>query len=227
MATPLASPDRGLLLFVPLEGRSLRDLLLTGGSLPTPERLAGLIQDFPRALGGSPWGGPAGERDRQGPVRTAAATADLVRRLVPETASTVARLGDAVVEGAALDEVPSRMVHGDLYEAQVFVGQNYSLGLLDLDDWGPGDPAMDAANLSAHLIALALAVPGSRTRVLAYRSLVRRALLDRLGVFSAELAWREALCMFALSTGPFRVVNPDWPAQVRRRADVALRLMAA
>jgi hypothetical protein len=86
---------------------------------------------------------------------------------------------------------------------------------------------MDAANLSAHLIALALAVPGSRTRVLAYRSLVRRALLDRLGVFSAELAWREALCMFALSTGPFRVVNPDWPAQVRRRADVALRLMAA
>jgi hypothetical protein len=104
------------------------------------------------------------------------------------------------------------------------VGQDYSLGLIDLDDWGPGDPAMDAANFSAHLIALALAVPGSGKRIMAYRSLVRQAFLDRLGVSPAELAWREALCLFALATGPFRVLRPHWPAEVRHRTDAALRL---
>jgi hypothetical protein len=222
LATPLAPPDRGLLLFLPLEGRSLREVLLAGGSLPSPERVAGLLEELPGALGTSTEG-----HDRQAPLRTAEATSDVLRRLAPETASIADRLREAVAEGVTRDDVPSRTVHGDLYEAQLFVGRDYSLGLIDLDDSGPGDPAMDAANFSAHLIALALAVPRSRTRVMAYRSLVREALLDRLGVASAELAWREALCMFALSTGPFRVLNPDWPAEVRHRADVALRLMAA
>jgi hypothetical protein len=222
LATPLAEPRQGLLLFLPVEGRSLRELLLTGGSLPSPERVAGLLEELPGALGASAEG-----YDRRAPLRTAAVTADLLRRLAPDAASTAGRLYEAVAEGVAVDDVPSGTVHGDLYEAQMFVGGDFSLGLIDLDDSGPGDPAMDAANFSAHLVALALAVPGSRRRFMAYRSLVRKAFLDRLGVSPAELAWREALCMFALSTGPFRVLNPDWPAEVRRRADVALRLMAA
>lgn len=222
LATPLAPPHRGLLLFLALEGRSLRELLLAGGSLPSPERVAGLLEELPRALGASTEG-----HDRQAPLRTAQATSDVLRRLAPETASIADRLHEAVAEGVTRDDVPSRTVHGDLYEAQLFVGRDYSLGLIDLDDSGPGDPAMDAANFSAHLVALALAVPRSRTRLMAYRSLVRQAFVDRLGVSHRDLAWREALCMFALSTGPFRVLNPDWPAEVRRRADVALRLMAA
>jgi hypothetical protein len=219
---PLGSGDRGVLLFASLEGRSLRDLLLSGGSLPAPERLAALLDELPRVLGSAP-----GERDRNAPLRTASATAELVQRLIPQASAAVARLQEAVAEGVALDNVPSRTVHGDLYEAQVFVGRDYSLGLIDLDDSGPGDPAMDAANFAAHLIALALAVPHAGNRIMAYRSLVRSAFVQRLGVSPRELAWREALCLFALSTGPFRVLRPAWPAEVRRRAEVALRLAQA
>ena len=222
VAAPLGSPDRGVLLFASLEGRSLRELLLSGGSLPAPHRVAALVDEVPRVLGSRP-----GERYRAAPLRTAAATAELVRRLIPEASTAVARLNDAVAEGVAVDEVPSRTVHGDLYEAQVFVGRDYSLGLIDLDDSGPGDPAMDAANFGAHLIALALAVPHAGNRIMAYRSLVRTAFLQRLDVSPRELAWREALCLFALSVGPFRVLRPAWPAEVRRRAEVALRLTQA
>jgi aminoglycoside phosphotransferase (APT) family kinase protein len=122
------------------------------------------------------------------------------------------------------DDVPPRTVHGDLYDAQVFVGREYSLGLIDLDDVGPGDPAMDAGNFLAHLVALALAFPSAGRRVLAYRTLMRTAFLDRLGLDPAELAWREALEMFQLALGPLRTLNRRWPHEVNRRVGLALRL---
>jgi hypothetical protein len=222
IATPLGATDGGPLLFAPLAGRSLRDLLLCGGSLPSPARVAALLDEVPRALRGM-----EGAYDRARPVRVAAATADLVGRLVPEAARAAHRVVDVVATGAAVDDLPSRPVHGDLYEAQVFVASDYSLGLIDLDDAGPGDPAMDAANFCAHLIALALAVPRARKTLMAYRALVRHAFLARLEVAPRELTWREALCMFALATGPFRVLDPNWPAEVQRRTDLALRLADA
>jgi aminoglycoside phosphotransferase (APT) family kinase protein len=147
-----------------------------------------------------------------------------VARVIPEAAAAADRLVDLVSEGVRRDIVPSRTIHGDLYEAQVFVDRRYSLGLIDLDDVGPGDPAMDAGNLLAHLVALALARPQASRRILAYRRLVRRAFLDRLGIPPADLAWREALEMFQLATGPLRTLNVRWPHEVRRRVDLALRL---
>jgi hypothetical protein len=222
LAMPLEPSMYGALVFPALDGRSLRDLLLVGASLPAPERVAGLLDALPRALAG-----PEGPMDRKGPVRTAESTHDLLARLVPETAAPGHRVVEAVAEGSAGEAVPLRTVHGDLYEAQVFVGEGYSLGLIDLDDAGIGDPAMDAANFCAHLIALALAVPGAQARLLAYRSLVRASFLRRLGIPPAELAWREALCMLLLATGPFRVLDPRWPVEVRRRVDLAIRLLEA
>jgi hypothetical protein len=222
VAMPLGGADASSLLFAPLEGRSLRDLLLSGGSLPSPERVARLVDDVPRALTT-----PGGERDRLKPLRNATAIADLIARLSPAARPSIARLLGVVAEGVDADDLPSRTIHGDLYEAQVFVGPDYSLGLIDLDDAGPGDPAMDAANFSAHLVALALAVPRVRKRLMAYRALVREAFLDRLDVPSWALAWREALSMTALATGPFRVLSPRWPDEVRRRADLAIRLVEA
>jgi hypothetical protein len=218
-AAPLATIDGGPLVFGELRGRSLRDLLLSGASLPAPERVAALLEEVPRTF---PL--PPEERDRDKPLRTSVATADMIGRLVPEAGPAAARVNEAVIQGVAGDAVPTTMVHGDLYEAQVFVGEDYSLGLIDLDDAGPGDPAMDAANFCAHLIALALAIPRARRRLMAYRALVRPAFLARLGIGRPQLAWREALCMLTLATGPFRVLEPDWPAKVGRWTDVALRL---
>lgn len=219
LAVPISSPGDGPLLFEPVEGRCLRDILIAGGPLPSPERVAGLLDDLPRVLGDYP-----GDNDAERSLRTAAATREVVARVTPEAAASADRLVDLVSGGVRRDAVPPRTVHGDLYEAQVFVGQGYSLGLIDLDDAGPGDPAMDAGTFLAHLVALALAFPSAGRRILAYRTLMRDAFLDRLGIAPADLAWREALQMFHLGLGPLRTLNPRWPHEVNRRVDLALRL---
>ncbi|HEX5949189.1 MAG TPA: hypothetical protein VFZ45_06460, partial [Actinomycetota bacterium] len=86
-------------------------------------------------------------------------------------------------------------------------------------------PAMDAANFCAHLLVLARAVPAAAGRLAAYRELVREAFLLRLGIPSTELAWREALAALLLASGPFRVLDPRWPAEVTRRIQLAVRLL--
>lgn len=217
LSMPLTGSDAMPFLFAPLEGRSLRDLLLSGESLPSPERVSGLLDEVPGTLSTDADAG-------RSPTEMVRAARELLPRLVPGERTAVERVAETVEEGARRDRLPRRRIHGDLYEAQVFVGRNFELGLIDLDDAGVGDPAMDAANLSAHLVALAMAVPRSAPRVLAYRTLVRRSLLGRLDLSPSELAWRESLCMLLLSTGPFRVLAKDWPRRVADGVRVALRL---
>lgn len=220
LALPTATQARDGLVFEPLPGRSLRHLLLTGESLPAPDRVAALPDRLALSLEGR---GPNLEERPDG-LATAVPTVRLIERLVPEAASGARRVVDAVAAGDG-QPIRRQIVHGDLYEAQVFVDEDFSLGLIDLDDVGVGDPAMDGANFCAHLLALALALPSATERLSAYRTLVRRAFLERLGMPEAAFAWREALCMLLLATGPFRVLDPAWPAGVRRRVDVAVRLL--
>ena len=205
----------GLLLAPALPGRSLRDLLLRGGPLPGPERVAGLLGALEARGSG---------RSLPDPAADARATVSLIERIAPGAAGDAARVADLVDRGAARTRAETRTVHGDLYENQVFVDEDFSLGLVDLDDVGPGDPAMDAANFSAHLLALAMAVPAAARRLIAYRAILRPALAARAGVDRGELDWREGIAMLKLSTGPFRVLEAGWPAAVRRRVEVALRL---
>ncbi len=169
-------------------------------------------------------GGLAGEVGGAHPAAIARRAAELVACLVPDVSDEAARIVEAVEAGSQRNSAPSRLVHGDLYEAQVLVDEDFSLGLVDLDDMGPGDPASDAANFTAHLLALALAVPAASARLRAYRSLVRRAFLDVLDVAPQDLAWREALAMLRLALGPFRVLHPTWPSDVGKGVRLAVRL---
>ena len=217
LALPEGAGEQSLLL-PSVEGSSLRDLLVRGGPLPAPERLAALPVVLAAGVDASAvtWERPSADVIAQG-------TRDLLEPVVPHAASQVSRVVDAVLtESTAAAQA---VVHGDLYEAQILVGDRYSLGLIDLDDLALGDPLMDAANLSAHLVALALALPAAAGRLVAYRRLLRRALLDTLGASSRDLAWREALCMLQLAAGPFRVLSPNWPEEVGRRVGVAVRLL--
>ncbi len=223
LGLPAGALGRHAFLFEPLEGRSLRDLLVAGASLPSPERVAGL----PLSLAGTTAPGPSSPDRRRDLASLMEPAAELAERLVPEDAHLVRQVVEAATEGAGRDEAPTVTVHGDLYEAQVFVDRDFSLGLIDLDDLGPGDPVSDAANFCAHLLALALSVPAAAGRLVAYRTLVRRAFLDRLDVAPVALAWREALAMLLLATGPFRVLDPRWPAEVGRRVRLAVRLLQA
>ncbi|HEX6263071.1 MAG TPA: phosphotransferase [Actinomycetota bacterium] len=210
-----ATEAEGLLLSQAVPGRSLRDVLVRGGPVPSPARVAGL-------LGSLEAPGVGGEAPD--PVADAGTTASLIERIVPQAAGPAARVADRVERGAAGTPSPVGTVHGDLYEHQVLVDEGFSLGLVDLDDVGPGDLAVDAANFTAHLVALAMAVPAAARRLLAYRSILVPAFAARLDVDVRDLAWREALSMLKLSVGPFRVLQPAWQAEVQRRVEVALRL---
>jgi Phosphotransferase enzyme family len=221
---PLTLPTGGMgsdvLVFPAANGRSLRDLLIRGGSLPAPGRVATLPSLLARAIDPSEPG-----VDRPAPRDLARSGADIIERLAPSAAAQAARIREAVESGAASDPGGESTVHGDLYEAQVFVDERFSLGLIDLDDLGRGDPVLDAANFCAHLLALALAVPRAADRLVAYRRLVRPAFLRALDVPPEAMAWREALSMLLLAAGPFRVLDPAWPEEVGRRVALAVRLL--
>ncbi|MGH9033645.1 MAG: phosphotransferase family protein, partial [Acidimicrobiia bacterium] len=194
-----------------------------GDSLPAPDRVAALLDDLPRRAGRR---SPTDASARSDATRLAEHARRLLTRLVPDATDAVDRAVDTIVERARRDATPRRLVHGDLYEAQVVVAGDYSLGLIDLDDLGVGDPALDAANFCAHLIALGQSVPAAWPRLVAYRALVRAAFLARLDIDPDALAWREALASLLLASGPFRVLHPHWPREVKRRVDLALRLFA-
>jgi Phosphotransferase enzyme family len=221
---PLTLPSARLgsdgLVFPVASGRSLRDLLIRGGSLPAPSRVAALLSSLARAIDPAEPG-----VERPAPPDLARSGAEVIERLVPSAAAQAARVRDAVESGAASDPGGESIVHGDLYEAQVFVDERFALGLIDLDDLGRGDPVLDAANFCAHLLALALAVPRAADRLVAYRRLVRPAFLRALDVSPEAMAWREALSMLLLAAGPFRVLDPAWPAEVGRRVALAVRLL--
>jgi Ser/Thr protein kinase RdoA (MazF antagonist) len=76
--------------------------------------------------------------------RAAGASDEISRRV----ASAVAELGDAWL--------PVTVVHRDLYEEQVLLGER--VGLIDLDDAALGPPELDIGNLLAHLDLLELRV---------------------------------------------------------------------
>lgn len=218
----LASPARfegldGLTLFPPLQGRSLRDLLVDGARVPSPRRLVDLMLRVAAVR----WRGEGKPRDH---VRSARSTGRVLAHLLPHRGAEISDATDMLAEeaGRLIAVTP---LHGDLYDAQVFVDERGSLGLIDLEDAGPGDLLLDAANLLAHLAALSASSPQAARRPLAYRSLLRTYLLNGSGIPEHELAWREALCMLRLATGPFRVLSADWPRQTEARVDAALRYL--
>ncbi len=222
----------GALVLPCLTGTSLRDLLLSGGPLPEPERVAGLTGELhrrcpPALLATGLTEERAVTRRRVDPV-TALCAAQVVARLLPEQGCSAARLAEAV--SALAEEGPDRtedwIVHGDLYESQILVdGEN--LALIDLDDLGPGDPLLDAANFSAHLLVLGTSVSPAGARILGYRAELRAAFCRRLDAHPAELAWREAYCLLRLASGPFRVLHPDWRRRMTGRLALATEALSA
>jgi hypothetical protein len=153
---------------------------------------------------------------------TALGAAQLVARLLPGEGCAAGRVAEAVIGWAEESEPPDEWtVHGDLYENQVLVDEE-SLGLIDLDDIGPGDPLLDAANFSAHLVVLGTSGSSpAGARILGYREELRAAFCRQLDADPAALSWREAYCLLRLVSGPFRVLHPDWPRRMVDRLALA------
>ena len=229
LALPVGRIGPGVLVLPGLPGHLLKDLLLRGGPLPDPDRLAalpGVLDGQARAALGALGVAPGGGERRRFDAATAVAAARTVARLLPAEACAAVRLAEAVVAWSETARpVPDRFVHGDLYEGQLLIDGD-GIGLLDLDDVGPGDPLLDAANLCAHLLVLATGGGPARDRILRYRADLRTAFTRSLDADPAELAWREAYCILRLATGPFRVLRPDWPARIATRLALAAEALS-
>jgi hypothetical protein len=217
LAEPRAATDvPGLVLFPSIAGTSLRDRLIRGDRLPSPRRLATQVE----RIGSLPWRGSTLDRRGERRIRSCGR---LLAHLFPHMAGQITDLVEDLA-ARATSAAAGPTVHGDLYDAQVLIDDRFSLGLVDLEDAGPGDALLDWANFSAHLAGLAASVPAAGRRPLGYRALLRREVLERTGAGEVDLMWREAACTLLLAPGPFRVRSDAWPRRVERRLDMAARL---
>ena len=153
--------------------------------------------------------------------------AALTAHLLPQLRPTLDRLVAAIARGIDSEPPDRRPVHGDLYEGQILVADDGTLGLVDLDDLGQGDPLLDAATFSAHLAALALVPNPATPRILTYRAALRHAFLTHLDAQESALRWREAYAMLLLSPTPFRSLTNNWPTKVTARVEMATKLLHA
>lgn len=223
LALPISQIGDNVLLFDPMEGRALRDILLTEESLPEPRRLVGLMQSLQELA--PQLRDVVSARHSRSAADTVETGARLLSQLLPDLRGEIEAVGEGIRAAAEGSSIERAIVHGDFYDAQVLVRDDFSLGLVDVDDLGLGDPALDAANFTTHLLALALVRPMSKSRLLAYRSVARKAFIAALEISPADLAWREALMMMQLAPGPFRVLEPNWPDRVTQHVRIARRLL--
>ena len=142
----------GLLVLAALPGRSLRDVLVTGGKVPSGRQILALLDRLPAELAVGP--------PRQTWAQRAYHYATVLADALPDQAETVTALGEAIVAEARSG--PTVPVHGDLYESQLHVRDGRISGVLDVDTAGPGDRIDDVACLLGHLSVLATLNPARR-----------------------------------------------------------------
>jgi hypothetical protein len=171
---------------------------------------------------------PAAPPAEPGPLAHAAGHVRLLEHVVPGERDRLHRLLERIGpcdESASAE--PGRVVHGDLHEAQILVSDDAAVsGLLDLDDAGLGSSADDIANLTAHLLSLAL----GRTAPLRRRVDVLTTELCRakaIHTVPVELDRRIAAALIAMATGPFRARQSGWRRATAARLALAEQRLAA
>lgn len=156
--------------------------------------------------------------------------AGIVASSMPSLGPRLDALVRSIREGLAaleqrMDMRPHDVVHGDFYEAQVFVQEGRVVGLLDIDTVGPGRRADDLACLLAHLSVLA--DYGNAGRIdKAMQARVEGAITTWQAVFDqrvdpTELALRSAGVVLSLATGPHRQQETAWEAATEAIVRVA------
>ena len=207
--------QRGLVALEALGGVDLRTRLQNGGPLPTVADLMAVSRSFAVV------DLPAGLEGRISLLTAAPRHAAMLARVLPSAAPRIKALV-ATLRRAVADAEPPEVVtvHGDLHEAQLRIGDDGAVvGVLDVDDAGPGDPLDDPARLLGHLIALSLRSAPARDRTRAYVRRLRAGLDDV--VDGAALDRRVGAALVGLATGPFRTQAIDWPDQVGVLLDAA------
>ncbi|MGD9702033.1 MAG: aminoglycoside phosphotransferase family protein [Acidimicrobiia bacterium] len=209
---------RGLVALEALGGIDLRTRLLNGGPLPTADDLLSVTRRFAAV------DLPAGQDGCVSLLAAAPRHAAMLARVLPGAKPRIEALIEALGQAEA-DPRTFATVHGDLHEAQLRVGDDGAIvGVLDVDDAGPGDPVDDLARLLGHLTALAILSPRGRERTSAYVRRLRSGLVGT--VDGARLDRRVSAALVGLATGPFRTQATDWPRLVGEVLDAANHWLA-
>lgn len=218
----------GLVVLEELPGRPLaRAVLEEGADACRGEDLVALLDRLPASLRSAPIRAPW--------TNSCGFYAGIIAAALPVLTPRL----DALVAGirAGMVEVEARIglsaedvVHGDFYEAQVFVEGGEVVGLLDIDTVGPGRRADDLACLLAHLSILGDMGASGRIPPEVHAR-VEGAIAQWTSVFTArvdpqELALRAAGVVLSLATGPHRQQEPAWEAATEAILRVAETWMA-
>ncbi|MGH9227889.1 MAG: aminoglycoside phosphotransferase family protein [Acidimicrobiales bacterium] len=200
----------GVVVLQGLGGSLLRHrLAVPGAALPGPEAVLAVLDRLPPPADGA-----------RAPGWRAPEWATLLGRVRPDRAEAVRALADEIAAVGSDRQEPLVPVHGDLHEAQLLVQRGRISGVLDVDTNGLGHRVDDLANLIGHLVTLAL-TSSRRRRVERYAA----RLLDGFDrtVDPVVLRYAVADVVLGLATGPFRVLEPAWPARTDARIALAQR----
>ncbi|MGH8911598.1 MAG: aminoglycoside phosphotransferase family protein [Acidimicrobiia bacterium] len=203
------SREMGVMALQAMPGSTLRDVLEDPtGIAPGPVALTDLLLTLPA---------PSVDRVQPSIIERVPATADMIRRIVPDRADTV----DEFVEQLGEEDVDELApVHGDFYEAQILVENGAVVGLIDIDTYGMGRRGDDPGVMLGHL-ALWQTMSSQPARVRHYaQSLL--TMWDRM-YDPVDIRRRAAATLFTLATGSCRVQAADWPGETVQRLALAHR----
>jgi aminoglycoside phosphotransferase len=138
----------GVLTLRAVPGRPLHDLLAGPGATAAVLMIGAAV----RCLHAQP--PPAAGTGVHGPREEARVLADWLERLAWHDSRTAARVRErarhVLGDLAALPAGRPALIHRDLHDKQILLGDGGAVGLIDLDTLTLGDPAIDLANLAAH-----------------------------------------------------------------------------
>lgn len=219
----------------PADFRHAARALLGGSRLPVPTaRPEGIVADLQMTaqhvvageplddpVSQAPWVGsvlarlhraeaPASLRTLD-PLPGALASARTVTKLVPELTHRTTELVERLARSRPAGTVT--WCHGDFHRGQLLAAGD-TLSVLDTDECGVGDPALDLATFAAHLHD---GLEGSQ-RIHA----VLDGLVEGYGKRPAGLEWHLSVALLRRSMSPFRAFPmPDWPDRVRNMLKAA------
>ena len=157
------------------------------------------------SIAGVPAHSPEGEADD---LRAAAETA---AALLPHRGADIGRLTARLSAHLAAIQPRANTIHGSFHDDQVLVGEAGAV-LVDLDSAALGHPLLDVGHFASYLSAAG--ETAARAGFLEAYARRRPAGPDAL-LF-------EAAALVRWSSLPFRTLEPDWPAAVERRLELAL-----